>query len=582
MCYSDEVHPGNILNSTSRKCWGFYISFLELGHLLSRSDLWFCISILRSSEVATLQAEYSQVFRHILEHIFGDGTATTGVLLKSSKGNLRLHFSLGMLLQDGSAHKQVWANRQDIGSKPCFLCNNIFSLRDAESTEGESAKIFSKFLKYEQLHIATDEEIIASWTRLKEKAATTTQAEFKQLQQASGLGYNHHALLSSDTLLSAGLLKPVSLYCYDYMHLLTSHGVLNDILYQVLESLPSSVKVWQTLASWIQLWQLPKGYNCNPCKLFDAKAVTSSKKAGTFKCSASEMLSIYKLMQYFLQVMFVAHNVMVEQCACFIAWANLLDFLVSIPHLQQPSPRELVSLVEQALQSTVAAGFADGMKPKQHWALHLPDCLRRWSQLPSCFALERKHQQPRKFGSVHCKLQTYEKGLLTAVTMEHVNTLVKDKDLFSTQSHVVEPRQPTKKLMSTLVQEGVFWKGMECSRSCVLQTGTTCKAGDVVLLQPTIANSSFCGCGKVKHFLVIHNLHFCIVDELTFKGTRAGTQSSKWQAAHGQLKLMALDRILQPVVHTEAQDGSFVCLTPAPFSCQNEKPWLQVSGLGYC
>lgn len=96
VCYSDEVHPGNILNSTSRKCWRFYISFLELGHLLSRSDLWFCISILRSSEVATLQAGYSQVFRHILEHIFGDGTATTGVLLKSSKGNLRLHFSLGM------------------------------------------------------------------------------------------------------------------------------------------------------------------------------------------------------------------------------------------------------------------------------------------------------------------------------------------------------------------------------------------------------------------------------------------------------------------------------------------------------
>ena len=120
VAYAGEVHPGNMLNMSSRKTWCLYVSFLQFGRLLSRSDMWFCLCTIRSTEVSLLQAGFSSVFRLILEGLFGNWLPSTGVLLTSQKGSLKVFFCLGMLLQDGSAHKTVWANRQDSGSKPCF------------------------------------------------------------------------------------------------------------------------------------------------------------------------------------------------------------------------------------------------------------------------------------------------------------------------------------------------------------------------------------------------------------------------------------------------------------------------------
>ena len=169
MAYADEMHPGNMLNSSSRKAWCIYISFLEFDRFLTKSDCWFCIAICRSAEICNLAAQMSQMFRLVLESIFADGLPETGVLLTSPKGSLRLHFTLSMILQDGGAQKSVWSNRQDTGSKPCFLCKNLFQLKDADSLEGGGGKVFGKFLKYDQLQIATDEEVISSWQRLASK-----------------------------------------------------------------------------------------------------------------------------------------------------------------------------------------------------------------------------------------------------------------------------------------------------------------------------------------------------------------------------------------------------------------------------
>lgn len=40
---TDEMHFGNMLNSSTGKAWCTYLSFLEAGKLLSRSDCRFCV-----------------------------------------------------------------------------------------------------------------------------------------------------------------------------------------------------------------------------------------------------------------------------------------------------------------------------------------------------------------------------------------------------------------------------------------------------------------------------------------------------------------------------------------------------------
>ena len=563
--YCDEMHPGNMLNSSSRKAWCCYLGFLEMGTLLSRSDIWFCLCVVRTSEVAKLQAGMSQVLRLILEDLFGHGLPETGVLLTSHKGSLRLYFSLSMILQDGSAHKQIFANRQDAGSKPCFICSNIFYLRSGEE---EHCKIFKEFIKYDKLHISTDQDVLDSWQRLAAKSKTLSQADFKMHQQAAGLTYNEHALLSSETLKECGLLKPISLYCFDYMHGMCSSGLLGDITYLVLESIHNAgIKIWQDLQPWLEVWVLPKAYSCCLGNLFDSKSVSSCRKAHTFKCSASEMLSLYKLLGYYLQVMFLAHNIQAEQCRCFLCWANVLDYLVSIPFIEA-SPSHLLSLVERALESSVQAGFGDEMKPKQHWSIHYADCLKRWSQLPACWALERKHKTARRYGSNHCRLGTYEQGLLASVTMEHISILVGDADLFKTTSHLIGPRDLPKKLEATLNSMHCFVPGMLCSNSAMLQSGSICKANDVVFLERLPGATSYIwSCGQAKHFLAAFELQFCLVEVFTFLTQREGTMSSSW-ATSNSLQLVPLGKLLQPVAHTFGKDGKVLCLTPAPLACQ--------------
>ena len=107
MAYTDEMRPGNMLNSSTRKSWCIYMSFLEMGRLLSKCDAWFCLAVTRSAEVASLAAGMSQMVRLVLESIFADGRAETGLLLTSPQGNVRLHFGLHMVLQDGAAHKAL-------------------------------------------------------------------------------------------------------------------------------------------------------------------------------------------------------------------------------------------------------------------------------------------------------------------------------------------------------------------------------------------------------------------------------------------------------------------------------------------
>ena len=57
--------------------------------------------------------------------------------------------------------------------------------------------------------------------------------------------------------------------------------------------------------------------------------------------------------------MYVANNVMVEQCTCFF------DYLVSLPFLQSPFSARLLALVEAALPAAAEAGFEDDMKPTE-------------------------------------------------------------------------------------------------------------------------------------------------------------------------------------------------------------------------
>ena len=113
--YGDEVTPGNpVAVVNDRKVWVIYFSFLELGCVaLSAEELWFTGLVCRTSVVGEISSGISQVYGGFLKLFFGTlgaDLSAGGIVFRNRNGGLvRLFADLGMVLQDGGAHKLVWS-----------------------------------------------------------------------------------------------------------------------------------------------------------------------------------------------------------------------------------------------------------------------------------------------------------------------------------------------------------------------------------------------------------------------------------------------------------------------------------------
>ena len=331
--YADELHPGNQLASSARKSWALYFSFAEFGKGLSNSDLWFTLLVKRSDQVAQLAASIGQCFRLILEHMFDNPFAHPhcGVLLQQGPSRLMLYWTLGFFIQDGSAQKFTFSNKQDSGSRVCMACKNIFRLSSKD--DDESQKEISKYVKHSQLDLATDQEILESWSRMEARSKSCNKAQFKAWGQAAGIDWSEQALLLSPTLRKQNLLKPITQYMHDFMHGLVSNGVLTWITFLLIQSLQQHgmQDVWGQLHGFVQLWVQPAKHKAALHRLFAAKAVEAHKKASKFKATASEMLGVCEILAYYVNVCCLQHGVCTLACQCFLAWCKVLNYCLALP-----------------------------------------------------------------------------------------------------------------------------------------------------------------------------------------------------------------------------------------------------------
>ena len=80
----------------------------------------------------------SQVFNKIIKLFFspeGLNLLENGINLPVGPDGARLFATLGMLIQDGGAHKATWHCRGDGASKMCMLCKSLFIESSAKCIE---------------------------------------------------------------------------------------------------------------------------------------------------------------------------------------------------------------------------------------------------------------------------------------------------------------------------------------------------------------------------------------------------------------------------------------------------------------
>ena len=401
-----------------------------------------------------------------------------GLLLKCGEQRLRLYFSLGGFFQDGAAQRGVWCPRQDSGSRPCNLCSNIFVVKGWVDEE-EPVKVLAQHTKLKDCVLANDIDIVQSWERMAVRAAHESKTKFKQWQQACGISFSPHALMASSVLKNMSLLKPVTGYGFDWMHALCSAGVLNYTIFAVLTALQEAgLDVWAQLGDFMQVWCLPAAQAASGLHtVFDSKSVTSYKKAGCLKCSASSILAMLKPLQYFIEITCMP-NLCPMQSQCLLAWVQVVDFLSCHGTMKQPTPETLLLLV---LQSSIDSGHESLFRPKHHWTIHMPACLAHWGYLPSCWAIERKPKTMRKFGGNIINTSQYEQSLLLEVVRKHVFEL--DKEDLVEAAHLVNPVPASKKMLQLLMEYGICLPATTtlASRTAKLASGVVVTVGDFVL-----------------------------------------------------------------------------------------------------
>ena len=488
--YTDEVVPGNALSHDNRrKVWVVYFSFLELGQsILSREDAWFCTVVVRSHFASEASAGISQTMGSVIKMFFGAShsfaDAGVVVVMSGSNGNiLKVFAKLGMILQDGGAHKHMWHCKNDSGTKLCMLCLNLVSEESELVDEDGSNMLTCTLVQEADLIFASDDAIRGAVKRLAMKVATLSAAECDMWSQAIGFRHEPDGLLLDPDL--DDIVKPATHFCHDWMHACMVHGVFHTTGYLVLESLIDAgfKDVWNQLHDYMAMWKWPgRIAGSTLTDVFCSRRAASSRKAHHMKCTASEALSIYQVMSIFVQCIAMKANKAPLACIAYVAMADMLDLLASVP-LGVVTPDMLRQHVKKFLDSCLAAGWGDYIHPKYHWLIHLPKHLASFGGLPTCWVHERKHRVVKRYANEIMNTTSFERSVIGEVTAHHMEAL-KSMETFSEVASLIAARPAPPKTRKLLEAEFAIG-GLECltSREARISPFAICCKGDVVLVQ---------------------------------------------------------------------------------------------------
>eukprot|EP00971_Amphidinium_carterae_P229896 4562200-Amphidinium_carterae.1 len=145
---------------------------------------------------------------------------------------------------------------------------------------------------------------------------------------------------------------------------------------------------------------------------------------------------------------------------------------------ESTSPSKLQLAIESDLSEFKRIYGEDRMVPKFHYLLHMPHFLARWKCLPNCFALERKHKEPKRYaqGIANTSRQC-EASVLREVTNKHISVLcAAESKHFLSESTLINPKLAPKDLMQVLQTT----MGMHLEYMVARMHGwEKCKIGDV-------------------------------------------------------------------------------------------------------
>ena len=212
--------------------------------------------------------------------------------------SVRLFAKLAIVVQDGAAHKELWSCRD--GTRLCMSCLTVTDESEISAYD-PTIKCCSQVVTEAAVPFTSDEDVKSAARRLcywKDKEGPTA---FTRRQQMMGMTYMQHNLLTMMHLDS--IIHPCSQFMHDWMHGLFSSGVFNLVFNLLLCTLEDRGKkqLYPLLEEYVSHWNWPRRLGPNPCgTIFDSSRREGNRKACKFRCEASEGLSVYPVLAYWV------------------------------------------------------------------------------------------------------------------------------------------------------------------------------------------------------------------------------------------------------------------------------------------
>ena len=568
--YSDEVTPGNTHSpQNDRKFQAVYWSFLEFGPwALSHEEYWFPLMTEYSSVVKGCSGGLSQVFASLLKLFFEPGgfnaaPSAGGILLESL--SVRFVAELGVVLQDGGAHKAVWHSRD--GSKMCMLCKNLFTTKSEICDSDGTALLTCSVCKLDDL-VAETSDSLRNKARFLEYHRTAPN--FDDLQQATGITYHPHMFLL-DRYLDT-YVDIVAVFMHDYMHAFWVDGVFNLMVYLLFESFWQQGRrtVYKTFGDYLMHWTWPDNAKVTAtymASIFSTERTKSNRKAKHIKCSASDCLNLMAPLNAFVHEVLLNLDACKAECNVFLQLLKVIE-LVKATSKKHVEPAILLAEIEDFLSEFYKTFGVERTTPKFHWLLHLPECLARMHELfaerfgygwlQNCFVLERKHKVGKRYAEPRTNTTKMKSGgLLSEVLCQTLHDLSEAPEL----NGLVDAKDPSKSVRARILSALDLERHtqVKVARRSYHNNASFSTAGDFVIF--TDSHTSILRAGFVQLHCELETIQVSIIRVYDLV-SRNDDNYVVWSPANTSDEWMDTKFICDPVPCKLLPNGNIGCFMP--------------------
>ena len=392
--YSDGVCPSDGLRfDQGREYMAVLWTFKELpAWFQARGAIsWFTFAYIPLKILEDGFSTVSRLSRLILQTFFNphDFNFEMGIHLQ---GDVEIRATFLCFVQDEKELKMVNNITGASGTKPCCCCMNCMGRCEPSDITVPglahvSSSDFTEFVPH------TCESFQEMCNNLATVAAGGGVGELKHLQQVYGMKYDAESL-HFDPFLVPILKMPFCIF-YDWMHcLVASGGTWQYAVNSIILDIKGAGVSLDTLGSWFSLVNGPKQGYTKLRKHFLRDRIV--EKAGShIRAYAAELLSVVACLSWFVSLVLIPAGVLLEQSYLAIDMQFSLEILLG--NRWDLSAR--LDAVLLKIHVRLANLYPSNIKQKMHYTRHLPEMIRRFERIFSCFPGERMHKHSKKIAA---------------------------------------------------------------------------------------------------------------------------------------------------------------------------------------